>query len=155
MCAPVLICLLMKNKWIWIVVASLVVISLTFAFFPFSGKSNVQPWEPIVVSADSLPGQLEHYSAIQALPEDAQIMLIVGNNEYRIDKGKVSKGAVENPDIVISIPESYFAIMGQYGWCSALASANNNGDLGLELRGSSASLAWKYRGLIDYKNCLG
>lgn len=145
----------MKNKWIWIVVIFAVVIALTFAFFPSKSKSNEQPWKPIVVTAESLPGQLEHYSAIQALPEDAQVMLIVGNNKYRIDRGRVSQDVIENPDIVISLPESYFAIMGQYGWCSAIASANNNGDLGLEIHGSSTSLAWKYRSLIDYQKCLG
>ncbi len=146
----------MKNKWIIAtVIVAVIAVGLIIVFTRSNSTSNVQTWQPISITAESLPGQLSDYGAIEKLPSDSTLELIVGQNHYTIKKGLVTQGTPENPDITFTLPASYFSIMGQYGWCSALAYARQQEDLGIQLHGSSAGLAWKYRALADYKKCLG
>jgi len=39
--------------------------------------------------------------------------------------------------------------------CSVIATAKKNGDYATEIVRSKASLLWKYKGVMSYKDCLG
>lgn len=147
-----------RNTEIILIIVALVVASVgTYFYFSKSSSesSSGSSWSAITVTSESLPAQLEEYSAVQRLPEEGVIALTVGTMGYTIRKGSVSTGLPENPDVSLTLPEKYFDIMGQYGWCTALSIARAKDELGIELHGSSAQLAWKYKSLATYRQCLG
>ena len=60
---------------------------------------------------------------------------------------------VEDIDIEIILSSDYIPKLGNF--CSAIKEANKNGDLGFEYKGSKTKLLWKFRGMNEYKDCLG
>src|SRR3989338_1914407 len=121
------------------------------------GKDSVQTgtWTPITVTQDNVAAIMSQSSLVRDVPEDGVVAFYAGNTGYTITKGKMESGLPVSPDITITLPESYLAALGQYGWCAALQEARRNDDLGIELQGSTASFAWKYRALEKYRLCLG
>ena len=74
---------------------------------------------------------------------------------YVITKGNVEEVNAQNLDenkldleIIIN---SKYALSAEF--CTAIKQARANNDFGYELKASKASLLWKYRGMMKYKNC--
>ena len=57
--------------------------------------------------------------------------------------------------MIISIHSKY--VSESYNFCNAIKQANRNGDLSYEVNPdlSKASLLWKYKSMMKYKDCLG
>lgn len=126
-----------------------------FIYDTYFGKPAYAPWEPIELTQENLPANLQQFAVVGDLPSDARLQLTVGQKSYVIEKASVREGTLENADIYVTIPASYLTIMGQHGWCAGLQQARVNGDLGIQLRESTSSLAIKYSTLLKYKDCLG
>ena len=144
------------------IVALVLVLGIFFAYriyFPYttSDSSNVLPqqWVPINVNSENLPIVLESNSIIQDLPEESLISLTIGESTYKIERDSVVPGKLTNPDVEIRLPEKYFELIGQSGFCGALKIAKENGEIEISFSGSTTSLAWKYRALGKYRSCLG
>ena len=145
-----------NKKRVVIVILAVVIAALLigyFVFFKTSTSSSV--WQPINLTPESLPLYLENFKPVQDIPNDGSINLVVGEEKYVITKGNVAKGHSDDADIMISVPQNYFEIMGQRGWCSGLHAAKENGDLDVKISRPPTAIAWKYKNLGKYRSCFG
>jgi hypothetical protein len=147
----------MKKGIVIGIIVGVIIIAALIGGFMFFGKeeSSGSTWTPIEVNQDNVASVMSQSSLVRDVPEEGVVAFYVGNTGYTITKGNMVKGAPANPDITLRMPESYLTVLGQYGWCVALQQANQNQELGMELHGSTASTAWKYRTLEKYRLCLG
>jgi len=97
---------------------------------------------------------LETDPIIQELPAKSVIALKVGSQDYTITKSSVVKVKAIEPDLTISIPGSYLSSLNG-GLCETVKKANDAGDLIITSDLSKASLTWKYKSMMKYKDCFG
>lgn len=167
----------MEKREIFIAIAFILIIGLFICFVPNMnlnmtgnavGRSSSGSFVKPVITKDNFQQTLQSQSIIQELPKKAIILLVLsdtGDNtgenpedEYIITRGSVKQVNAENPssnsnpDLIIFIPSKY--IPESYNFCNAIKQANKNRDLEYELKESKASLLWKYRGMLKYKECL-
>jgi hypothetical protein len=154
----------MKRILMWFIVAIVIVI-LAIAGVVFSAfleaRSQSQNSAPISgtqqqvkITEENFPQYLASTNLINDLPSDASILLKTEDKTYAVEKGTVTEGSLDNPDIIITLPSSYIPQISN-GFCSTMQQANANGDLKFTLNIGSVSAAWKYRSLMKYKSCLG
>ncbi len=105
------------------------------------------------VTMETLPAFLESTEFVNDLPRNSKINLLVGDNEYMVTKNSVESGSYPDPDVTITVPESYVEQMDN-GLCETLSTAWDNGDIGVETSLSNLQLAWKYKGMMKYRSCL-
>ncbi len=144
-----------RKYFIGIIILLAIIVVGYFTWSYFFPKREGTPWVPINLTAENLPSYLERLNAIHDLPQDGVIALTIGSSPYTIEKGKVREGLPSSADLSITLPDAYFEIFGQYGWCAGLQIARQRGELGIELGGSETGLLWKYKALAKYKGCLG
>lgn len=101
---------------------------------------------------------------IQELPNNSKVLLNFYNyysNEreweknYVLTKGKVSEGTATEYDIKLIMHSKYLTVLNSNNFCSVVKTARINGDFGTETATSPASLLWKFKGMMEYKDCLG
>lgn len=145
--------------WRWLgIIAGLIVVAVIAVLWGIlinKPSSSSSTWQPIELTSDNLPSNLERFKPVQEMPESGVIGLIIGDEKYTIVKGRVSRGEANDADIIISLPKSYFEIMGEHGWCSALQTAQARGELGVSMEDSKTSLLLRYGALAKYKSCFG
>jgi hypothetical protein len=103
-------------------------------------------------------------SLIQDLPGDAKIALQFYNfnsgereweKSYVLTKGEVNEGVINDYDIRLIMHSKYLTILDENNLCNVIQRAQNNNDFASETAMSTASLLWKYKGVLKYKSCLG
>ncbi len=115
-----------------------------------------ETFEPTVVTETNLKAFLESRPLVQELPSKAVIYLHVGNElHYTIKRESVTDGVPQNPDITLSMPVSYIDDLGTIGLCNTIILANDNGDLSAQVHLSQKALLWKYRSVLEYRECFG
>lgn len=145
-----------KNKHVLVGVGIVLVILLGFGvWMMFRTASLDEHWESVLITPENLPTYLSVLNAVQDLPQEGVIALVVGEHEYTITRGSVSEGAAENPDMRIWLPEEYLATIGAQGWCGGLQAARAANAIGIDIYESETSLAFKYHALLKYRQCLG
>lgn len=113
------------------------------------------------VTKENFPQFLRQQSIMRDMPDDAHFSV----NLYNFDKGyrEVSvsyefkgAGAKEDstPDMDLFLDEKYLDSLGK-NFCGTLSAANTNGDLGYEIKKSTALVLWKYKSMNKNKACLG
>ncbi len=150
-----------KIKKIVFISIIVVVIALGIYFILNSGaNANVtnesaeeEKVQSLKVTEDNLASYLSFNEIVQDLPLSAEISLKTTYKEYIVRKGFVREGKAENPDISIKIPSKYIPKISE-GFCKTISEANNMGDLEIDIHMSSVGVAWKYKGLYKYKDCL-
>ena len=90
---------------------------------------------------------------IKDLPKDTSLKLVLGEDSYHITEEEIKKSN-EAGEIEIILPKKYSLEFEFLSICEIISLANKNGDLEFNTELSETSLAWKYRGLIKYKNCI-
>ena len=149
----------MKKAIIFVIVL-LVLAGLGYWAYYNYVKLSSSVWIPVEINSASLPSVLEQFRLVDDLPEDSRIEINVGDNSYIVEKGNVEVQDGESNsgevDAKVSLPEKYFKVFGEKGWCDGLKEANANGDLNVEIEeGKKKDLLWKYKSLVKYKSCLG
>ena len=132
-----------------------VIIYSSISGIAFSPSNSEGSWEPISVTQENVADVMSKSSLVSDIPADGTIELYVGETPYVVQRGSMSAGVASNPDITLRLPLKYLDILGERGWCVAIAVAYGNKDLSVELHDGTTSLAWKYRELAKYKACLG
>lgn len=103
-------------------------------------------------------------SLIKDLPEGGIILLRFYNfntgekqweKSYILKKGEVKEGYTDKADIVVAIHSKYLEQLTNKNFCSVIQTAKKNGDLGIESKLSTAKLLWKFKGMLNYRECLG
>ncbi|MFA6023482.1 MAG: hypothetical protein WC781_05325 [Candidatus Pacearchaeota archaeon] len=160
----------MNKLFIGIPLIVLFVIGIVFGvFFAFGGdkKSSVSGAvvnsTPLVITKENLPSYIASQQIVKDLPAHAIISLRFYNynsgerqweNSYIITRNSVVEGTSENPDIELTMASLYIPEF-KNGFCSTIAKADANKDLGINMLKSKMELTWKYKGLMKYKSCLG
>jgi len=91
---------------------------------------------------------------VEDLPKKAVISLQIGDDYYVVEKGSIRSGRASDPDISIALPVEYVRYIPE-GLCSIIERAEHNGELWIEEHSSTASLLWKYKSMLKYRDCLG
>lgn len=112
-------------------------------------------WATEDVSYEQLPEYIERSQFMENFPSEGKALLIVGEEKFTIKKGSVIREGIQYPDMIIRFPEKYLDTLGKRGLCNTVREAEDNGDLAIQLQASELELAWKYKGMFKYKNCLG
>jgi len=101
---------------------------------------------------------------IQDLPKDGIILMKFYNyysgertweKEYTLTRGNVVAGTPGEYDISLWLHSKYLTILKENNFCSVVKLAKANGDFGSSTEIGTSSLLWKYKGMMDYKDCLG
>lgn len=100
---------------------------------------------------------------LSELPSDAEILVRFYNfdsgereweRSYLLQKDSFTEGTSETPDFVLLLHSDYLS-QGQGDLCAVVRQAKAAGDLGAYSDQSSAKLLWKYKALLDYRECVG
>lgn len=119
--------------------------------------------EAVKISYDNMVKELAKVGMIKDLPEGARVVLEFYNfdsgvreieKRYFIEENKIREYNGEEADIVLSVHSKYLDELTNKNVCSILAKANKNKDLGIDFYKSKAILAWKYRSMTKYSDCL-
>ena len=101
---------------------------------------------------------------IRELPSKGRIVLGFYNfhtgyreweKHYIIEKNSVKEGETKDRDMKIFLHSKYVDDFKEKGMCDVVGDARAKGDLGLETEKSKTSLMWKYRGMMEYRDCFG
>ncbi len=149
------------------VILAVVIVAVSLFFVRPAEKTtggSGTPTPGIPISYANIEEELPNAGPILALPEGAVILMKfyhfdddtrIWEKEYTITKGNVVEGATDNPDITLVVHSKYLDILTTKNFCSVVAQANKNGDLGMETELSTIALAWKFRSMSEYRKCLG
>ena len=153
-----------------IIATSLIVIIVLFIFFVpdltvsgnvVKGSSNSGVSKPVIITKDNFPLYIKQQPIIKDLPKKAVISLRLYSynagqrkweESYTITKANAKLGVAKEPDLEIIVHSLYIPYFGNL--CNAIKNANNNGHLEYIININKASLLWKYRGMMKYKDCL-
>jgi len=118
----------------------------------------------ISLTYKNLASVLSGSDMVQDVPKNSELLLRFYNSdfgalekEYTIRKGVVqeTKDSKIKADIVFSLDSKYLVGLTTHNFCSAIQQARANGDLGIDIKISMVSLAWKYRPMFKYRECFG
>jgi hypothetical protein len=159
----------MKRKKLIIILSSIILLILIISIVNSqitgnSVNSNNPQGEQITVTRDTLPLYLKTLEIVKDLPKKGVIGFSfydystgerVITHKYLLTKGEaeLKDYTNENPDIIVSVHTRYFSQLGDF--CGAVKAAKSNDDLAIDLKISTSTLLWKYKGMMKYKDCLG
>lgn len=147
----------MKKLKILLIFIAVIVVALLVGKF-FTGRAVqttlTSPTPTINITHQNIASVLSKNTMIGAIPSDASIALKIGEKNYILEKGIVKEGNADS-EITITLPEKYLEGLTNKNFCSVIQKANKNRDLGFETSLSKTSLAWKFKGMYKYRDCLG
>jgi len=123
--------------------------------------SNPIPEPP--ANFEQLPATLMKSDIIKNFPSNAVVSLkfftFIGGqriwqNEYIIKKNSVVEGKADKPDVIMNLHSKYVNRAYSEDFCAIIKDSKKNGDLGFETLLNPVSLAWKFKSIIKYKDCI-
>lgn len=135
-----------------------------------SGGGSGAPAKPIVFGVageedySNFENILVNNPMIQDLPGDSQLLLSFYNyytgertneRKYTITKGSVIQGKPSEYDIELILHSKYLTILESNNLCWVFQVAKSRGDFGSRTELSNLKLAWKFKSMMEYKDCLG
>ena len=154
----------MKKKFKIIIIFVLVVFVGLLAgkiLFP-KPVVNSTPTPTINITYNNLASVYSKGGMVNSVPKDSVIMLHFYNfntgkrvieKSFVIKKGNVKEGN-ESSDVTIYIHSKYLKSMTNKNLCAIIKKADKNGDLGMDTSLSKTALAWKFKGMFKYRECL-
>jgi len=153
----------MNKKQITVSILFLIIIFFSaYSTSQSTGKTIQGETQTILLTKQNLPLYLNQHQITKDVPKSATI----GFQFYTIQSGQqiweekyllknkkveLKDFTDENPDIIISMNSKHFSLFGDL--CSAIKTANQNGDLQYSVKISKTSLLWRYKGMLKYKKC--
>lgn len=163
-----------KRKWIRVLIICLVIgvliTSGLIVYFYFNtpssnsssaSNSNI-PTVPITYN--NFAEVLSSNPMVEAIPENSQILLSFYNfnsgsreieKSFILKENGVVEGTLQSPEVTLLLHSKYLEGLTNKNFCSVITQANANGDLGFETSLSTTELAWKFKSLYAYRDCLG
>jgi len=108
-----------------------------------------------VISKNSIVGDLPSNAVLQLKFYNFNLGERVWEKSFVMRKASVTEENIANADIVLSLDSKYLRELTSRNFCDIIQKANANGDLGFESPLSEASLLWKFKSMMKYKDCLG
>lgn len=156
------------SKKVVILVIILVVLlgALAFVAMKFFEKPKPLPTNvpEVRITYENFEEEVSKQSLVQDLPNEGEILLRFYNfkngekvweNSYVLRNTGVQKGELSNADLAVLLHAKYLNSLTNYNFCSIIEQAKAAGDLGIETGLSKTALAWKYRSIMKYRECLG
>lgn len=143
-----------KRKILFIGAGVLVLAIFLVVLFGSSGREQTASSgtsKPFFLTAENLPAHLEASGIAKDLPSNARIQIYFGDNAYHLLGSEIKEGEIEGPDMTVYVGEKYL----NTEWssiCAAVKAASNDGEARVEMHASKASLLWKYKSVIKYKD---
>lgn len=118
----------------------------------------------VKITYENFEEQLMRQSLVQDIPEKGAMVLRFYNydsgeqkweSSYILRRASVQKGMLDDADITISMHRKYLETLTNKNLCATIISAQDNGDVAFDTTLSQTGLAWKYRSMLRYKECLG
>lgn len=143
----------------------IMIIIAIYLFYPKRAVNNLQTSSgpTINITYENFAQTMSKDSIIRNLPKDSEVLLRFYNftGEKRVfERNFILKydGILETnqsqSEVMILIHSKYLSGLTNKNLCSTLKRANQAGDLGIETSLSSISLAWKFKSMTKYKDCL-
>lgn len=119
--------------------------------------------QQVLLTKDNFNLFLEQQQVVRDLPSNAKISLRLYNfnsgsreweKSYIITKGKAIEGLSSDVDLEIILSSRYIFEVAK-DLCSGVKKAKENNDMGFNLKISTASFLWKYKGMLKYRSCFG
>lgn len=116
------------------------------------------------ITYENFEEEVSKQSLVQDLPEQGAILLRFYNikngekvweNSYVLRNTGVEKSDLTDADLIIFLHAKYLDSLTNHNFCSIIEQAKAAGDLGIETGLSKTALAWKYRSMMKYRECLG
>lgn len=113
---------------------------------------------------DNLENILPKTPMVQAIPSSGQLTIRFynfnsGNRQwergYLLEEGQVTQINSFSTDIDMIIHSRWLPELNENNLCDTIKSAKANGDFAAETKISKASLLWKYKGMLGFRDCLG
>lgn len=160
----------MKKRWIILIVAVILLGALAIKHKVILGafldkKSEAVADVPTLkLDYGNLAQAFSGSSMIQDLPENSVVLLRFYNfnsgereweKSYIMTKGEVKEGYVDNADLIVFIHSKYLASLTNKNFCATVQAAQRNGDFGTESELSDIKLLWKFKSMLEYRNCFG
>lgn len=115
------------------------------------------------VTKDNFIQYVQQQKLISELPKDSVISLRLYNfdngyreweKSYEITRGNIMEGEAQNPDFDIIIHSKYIEDAAR-DICAAVKKADANGDFAADTEMSTLSIMWKYKSILEYRECFG
>ena len=74
---------------------------------------------------------------------------------YILTKGHAEEGLTDEYDIKLILHSKYLTVLNSNNLCIVIQTAQINGDFSSQTAISKTKLLWKYKGMLEYKDCLG
>ncbi len=149
---------------LWVVALGLVISSFWSPTEEVSTNSSKVVTPTISINYTNLEKELAKSSIVRAIPAEKQILLKfysfnssvrVWEKTYLLSAGKIILTNLSEADIVLTLDSKYLAKLTNKNFCDIIKDANTHGDLGFETDSSMVKVAWDFRSMKQYKNCLG
>lgn len=153
-----------KNKLIIILsvitmVLFLIVFIVLVLNFRATGKTVQSQVEIVPLNQEEkglVMNVLSSSEMVSDIPEKAgvQLRFFKFENGQRVwqDGFNLGKGDL---DVYLSIDSKYIGELKNKDLCDVIKEANRNGDVGFYSEKNQASLLWKYKGMLKYRECFG
>ena len=157
----------MKNIF-WVLIG-IVVVSAIVGVFALGYIQSIEkpvssgvPTPTIKINYSNFASEISKNSMIKALPKNEKVLLKLYNfnsgerafeKRYYLSATNIEETNDENAEVIVLMSSKYMDELTNKNLCSVFKKANNNGDLGIESSISMASLAWKFKSMMKYKDC--
>lgn len=160
-----------QKKWIiFLIIAILLVLgALAYVYFfyiraPASSSGYEANTPTVAITYNNFAQVMNSNPMVQAIPDDSSILLEFYNynsGERQVEKSYILKndgieeGILGNPEVTLSLNSKYLDGLTNKNFCTMISQANTAGDLGFESALSTTEIAWKFKSMYTYKDCLG
>jgi hypothetical protein len=130
-----------------------------------TSKPNSIPTSSLpVINYTAFEKNLANNPLINSIPSETKIGLKTYNfnagnrvweKSYTLQKGSVSAGEPTEADVTIVLHSKYVNKITNTNFCEIIKQAKENNDLGIWTDLSALQLTWKFKSMMEYKDCLG
>ncbi|MBT3397360.1 hypothetical protein HOA55_00960 [archaeon] len=112
---------------------------------------------------DNLKETLATNQMVKDTPESSKIVLKlfhvqddckIWDKAYMLRDGEIVEKNIE-ADIEITITSAYVGRLAEEDLCEIISEARDAGDLKEQVNIETSQLAWRYKGMLDHRDCLG
>jgi hypothetical protein len=153
-----------KKLLIFLGIIIIAAVAIYFKYGRTSEQGSGVSVPPIDITYENIEPMLSKSSLIRDLPDDSTLMLRFYNfdtgerqweRSYVLQTGNVKEGTITNADITFHLHSKYLEPLTNQNFCSVIQQAKRNSDLGIETELSKTKLAWKFKSIVKYRDCLG
>ncbi len=148
------------KKWLVIILSAFIIGILAYLKFHSTGNVVSTQIDIVPLSAADRQKVVETLSSsdfVKDVPAGSPIFLrfFSFSGGERIWHDGFLIGEDKEPVVYLTLDSKYISQFNQDNLCEVIKRANQNKDLGFYSESSKATLLWKYKSMLKYRDCLG